>query len=129
MRYLGIDVGRKRIGLALSDKNGLMAFPYQAIVRHLHGDEGVMKIIKEITDKEGVSRVVAGLPLNLKGEPTKETEEVRSFIERLQRHIPQPIIFTNEMFSTKLAQRSGNERVDEKAACLILQGYLDTQQK
>jgi len=125
MRYLGIDVGKKRVGLSLSDKGGLMAFPYQTILRELHGDEGCCRVVKEICDKELVDRVVVGIPLNMKGESTKETEQVQLFTEKLQRFISQPIIFENEVFSSKQASRSGNKRIDEKAASIVLQSYLD----
>lgn len=129
MRFLGIDVGKKRIGLALSDKGGLMAFPYQTVWRGLHADPDCLKIIKDIVEKEGVERVIMGIPLNMKGELTKEAEDIRAFGEKLQKLINQPIIFVNEMFSSKLAARSGKEKLDEKAATLILQDYLDTLQQ
>lgn len=133
-RILGIDVGEARIGLALSDELGMLAHPLETIQvkegRAVHRISGIMK-------REKVDTVVIGLPRNMDGTYGPAAEKVRAFAKKLESLIPCRILFEDERLSTVAAQRSlhaagRNEKksravIDQVAAQIILQGYLDAQ--
>lgn len=120
MRYLGIDYGEKRIGLAISDAAGRIAFPHATVGR-------IDEVLDSIASL-GAGAVVIGLPLSLDGTDSEETRAVRAFAVRLTELVPLPIAFENEMFTTKMAEaHSPREAADAAAAALILQSYLDKQ--
>lgn len=118
MRYLGIDYGAKRIGLALSDSEGSIAFP--------HATVGSVEEIVEVISREGVERVIIGLPLTLHGKESGESARVRQFVSGLSRRVQLPVEFENEVLTTKIAeQHTPRKKADASAAALILQAYLD----
>ena len=122
MRYLGIDYGAKRIGLALSDPEERMAFPYGTVG---HVDD-VMAVVK----KEGVGGIFIGFPKAPKGLKSGAIEALRRFAAELGREVQLPIVFEDEMFTTKIAEEhTVREKADAAAAALILQSYLDRQVK
>ncbi|MEK7596162.1 MAG: Holliday junction resolvase RuvX [Patescibacteria group bacterium] len=127
MRFLGIDYGKKRIGAAMSDKEGRMAFPYAVI----ENNAKKFSVIGKICENENISKIVVGLPKNLKGEETEMTKEIQKFGRRLRQKIGLKIIFQNEMFSTKEAVQIQGRRqeIDASAAALILDSYLKKEKK
>ena len=129
MRYLGIDYGGKRIGIALSDPGGRLAFP-ETVISHGNTQKAAEKI-KAILEKEEVSKIIVGLPLGLDGKETAESVEVRQFTEGLKKRTMLPMEFENEMFTTRMAKHPGvkKDRLDASAAAIILQSYLDKQVK
>ena len=134
-RILGIDYGERRIGLALSDPLGIIAKPLTIIDRKKTAD--YISRISEIISEKKITSVVVGLPLNLKGHYSKQTEIVRAFINKLKSDLQIPILEIDERLSTVAAEKSlraqdvkiGYEkgRVDETAAAIILQEYLDSE--
>lgn len=128
MKYIGIDYGRKRIGIALSDVNGRMAFPKKIIFNR--SKESVLREIRQIVKAEKVSKVIVGLPTHLDGRETEESRRVRDFVEDIEKKLNLSVEFENEALTTRMARRAGikKEHVDEAAAALILQSYLDKQQ-
>ena len=133
-RVLGIDFGERRIGLALSDPMGIIAKPFKIIDRKITAD-----YISEIlnTSKENNANIiVVGLPLTLRGGESKQTQVVKKFIEELKQLGNLPVVPVDERQSSIAAKRSlqeqgvktGHEkgRVDETAAAIILQEYLDS---
>lgn len=124
MRYLGIDYGSKRIGIAVSDAEGRMAFPRKVIKG---GISELRKELRELIREEPVAKVIVGLPLGLDGKETEETREVKNFAEKLRQKLDIPLEFENEMLTTKMAQTAGvkKELVDASSAAIILQSYLD----
>lgn len=125
MRYLGIDYGTKRVGIALSDQGGQIAFPKKTIA---NWDEArLQEEIKSIIDQEKVAEVVVGLPISLDGRETEITSRVRRFAEELESALELPVHLENEMLTTRMVEQAGikREHVDEAAAALILQSYLD----
>ncbi|MBI2640780.1 MAG: Holliday junction resolvase RuvX [Candidatus Sungbacteria bacterium] len=129
MRYLGIDYGTKRIGIALSDQGGRVAFPKKVIANR--GGERAVTEIKTIIEREKVSEIVVGLPVSLDGRETEIMKEARHFAEILQQGLSIPVHLENEMLTTHMAKRDGikKEHIDEAAAALILQAYLDKQNR
>ncbi len=125
MRHLGIDYGRKRIGIAISDPEGKIAFPRRVLTRH--STVQAIREIAELMKCEKIEQVVIGLPASLDGRETKMTEEVRAFARVLQKQIKCAVAFENEMLTTKIARQAGvkKEHRDASSAALILQSYLD----
>ena len=129
MRYLGIDYGGKRIGLAISDEEGKMAFPHGLIL-----NRGARPAIKEITSlvrKEKIAKIIIGLPVGLSGQETTQTKNTRAFFRKLKERVGIPLEFENEMLTTRIAEQTGTgkEYRDKAAAALILQSYLDKSAK
>lgn len=122
MRILGIDYAKKRVGIAISDENGKMAFPFTVIPNNDKILKEIIKIIKE----NNVSKIVLGLPLDLKNEPTHNTKPVLNFKKKLESVVKIPVILEKEFYTTKEAERVQGKikQIDASAAALILKHYL-----
>lgn len=137
MRILGLDVGERRIGIAISDPLNKIALPLSQIERTDKLEETLQKI-EEFTLQYRVERIVVGLPRNMKGEEGWEVKKVRSFVSSLLSRINIPLFFIDERFSTVSVERilrkgkvsfSKRRQVKDKlAAVIILQSYLDSQE-
>ncbi len=133
MRILALDVGDRRIGLALSDPHGILASPLTIIERREPAVD-VAAIIDIATHKE-VERIIVGLPRSMNGSVGEQAEKVLGFVEDLKREVKVPVELRDERLTTVSAQRlmreaSGgkkkkNVRDDAAAAAVILQSYLD----
>lgn len=133
MRILGLDVGDRRIGVALSDPTGTLATALTVINRTEDGSE-LGDILKLIEDND-VKCIVVGLPLSMNGSMSAQAEKSSSFAEELSAYTTVPIKMWDERLSTSIAKKllrdTGSnthrikERRDSAAAALILQGYLD----
>jgi len=133
MRVLGLDVGDKRIGVALSDETGLLASPLSTLQRV--GPRQDPKTIAALVREHGVAVIVVGLPYNLDGSIGPQAEKVRAFAEALKPVVRVPVRFWDERLTSVEAEQILAERevpwqrrkglVDQVAAVLILQGYLD----
>ena len=133
MKVLGLDYGGRRIGVAVSDPQGSMAFPRRVIVRTSR--EKDVAVILRLAQEEEVERIVVGLPISLDGAPHAQAQRVEAFCEELRRHSPVPVETWDERFSTFEAEHALREagvqpsqekgRVDAAAAAIILQGWLD----
>lgn len=127
--YVALDVGEKRIGVALARGDVKIAMAYDT----LNVDGGEVQAIAEIIVREKADVLVVGYPRNQAGEPTKQTEFVERFIEQL-RDIVSKIVFQDESLTSVKAEEILNARnqpyakgeVDALAASLILQDYLET---
>lgn len=124
MKYLGIDYGDKRVGLAWSDSEGKIAFPRKTLA---NVGNRVCAEIKKIAKKENISEIVLGLPVTFGGQDSEQTKKVRQFAKKLQGALTLKIEFENEILSSRIARRSAGAKknVDESAAAIILQSYLD----
>lgn len=121
MKYLGIDFGTKRIGIAVSDNGGILAFPHAVV----ENNEKFFERLREIVKKEGTKKIVVGMPKALSGKETAMTMRVKDFIEKLKRE-GFIVVEEDEIFSTKIAKENAREDMrDASAAALILQQYLD----
>lgn len=122
---MGIDYGTKRIGVALSDARGGIAFPHGRI--HRGGNVFVLDQILSVVKREHVDGIVIGLPLGMEGQETEESGRAREFARELGKRTGLPIEFENEMFSSRMAEDAGvaKEHVDKSSAALVLQSYLD----
>lgn len=132
MRALGLDVGARRIGVALSDELGLLAGPLTTINARGHAFVEIARIIVE----RGVEVLVVGLPRSLSGDEGPQARTVRAFAERLEPLVQVPIVFWDERYTTAEAERlliarrvsreERRSRIDAAAAAIMLQDYLDT---
>jgi putative Holliday junction resolvase len=132
-RLLGLDVGTKTIGLALSDVTRSIATPYETIRRTKFTADA--KALAAIVAKEGVGGLVIGLPLNLDGSEGPRAQSTRAFARNLTSHVDVPMAFWDERLSTAAVERhlieadaSRKRRaqvIDRMAAAYILQGALD----
>ncbi|MBI5115291.1 Holliday junction resolvase RuvX [Candidatus Poribacteria bacterium] len=132
-RILGVDVGDKRIGLAVSDELGITAQPVGTI--HRTGTRDDFTKVVEAAGTCGVSLIVLGLPKKLDGSPSPQTEKVARFIEELGKCTTVPLGTWDERLTTRSAEASLIEAkvrrkarrkvIDSTAAQIMLQHYLD----
>ncbi len=133
-KFLGIDFGTKRVGLAISDENGQLAFPFKI----LKNDAELYDMIHNICGEEDISEIVLGESLDFSGEENVLMEKIKQFKKELEK-LNLPIHFQKEFLTTVEARgRGGKEKnnarkvkkveaqkADAVAAALILQRYLD----
>jgi putative pre-16S rRNA nuclease len=132
-RLLGLDVGTKTIGLALSDVTRSIATPYETLRRTKFTADA--KLLAAIVMKEGVGGLVIGLPINLDGSEGPRAQSTRTFARNLAGHVDVPMAFWDERLSTAAVERHlieadasrkrRAEVIDRMAAAYILQGALD----
>lgn len=121
MKVLGVDYGKKWMGLAISDDERKMAFAYKT----LENNPRLFLVLNEIVRKEGIYKIIIGLPLNKQMKPTGQTKEVRQWAEELVKKVEVPIDFENEIFTSKMAVKAGAKNRHSAAAAILLQSYLD----
>ena len=134
MRTLGLDVGERRIGIAVSDPEGRLAVPMGTHERR-GGDDAAALI--DLAQREEAGRIVVGLPLSLDGSQSTQTEAASAFAERLRERGDVDVVLWDERLSSREADhhlrasgRRGKDakaRRDSIAATIILQAYLDSQ--
>jgi putative holliday junction resolvase len=136
-RILGLDYGSVRVGIAISDPSGTIATG----LKTLRNDSTLIRRIADLVREHQIGRIVIGLPVSLKGKDSRKTEEVRTFCRALEEHVALPIILQDERYSSKDAlatmiemnttrkQRRNKGRIDEMAAAIILQSFLDRRNK
>jgi putative Holliday junction resolvase len=127
MRYLGIDFGTKRVGLALSDEAGRMGFPHAVVPN----DGRLIDYVREIIDRKAVSCVVIGDSRNFSGEPNQVMGKAKEFAQLLERTSEIEVFWEPETMTTQEARRDpegvyggSHLSVDASAAALILSSYL-----
>jgi putative Holliday junction resolvase len=137
VRFLGIDYGEKRVGIAISDENGKLAFPKVI----LQNNSGLFDEIQKIVSNDHVSEIVIGESLDLSGKQNKIMNSIKDFVAKLL-VLRLPVHFQKEfMTSVEARGREGKEKhnarkvkkaesekikkIDDSAAALILQRYLD----
>ena len=132
MKFLAIDYGQKRTGIALSDPGGHLAFPRATI--SMRGKDAFFAELLALAEAEGAGGFVVGLPLRENGEDSETTRQMRNMAERLKRRTPLPVYLMSEALSShealmrlraagkkdKVAQGS----LDKAAAAAILESFL-----
>ncbi len=135
MRYIGIDYGTKRIGIALSDESGTLAFPHSVIPK-----SGTIEVIRELAAKENVTTVVLGESFDFRNQANPVMERVIHFKEELEK-MGLSVVYESEGMTSAQAARNPagensriaspgksarkSETLDSSAAALILQSFLD----
>ena len=132
MKYIGIDYGTKRIGLARSDESGTVAFPLVTIAAGPHA----VGEIDAIAKKEGAQKIILGESHNFKGEANKVMEDIEQFKKDLEEVAGVLVVYEAEFLSSAAAARQfegefgrggkpSQSKLDASAAAVILQSYLD----
>ena len=129
----GLDIGDARTGVAISDELGIAAHPLCTI--HRKSRKAVLAELQELVTAHKVERIVVGLPLQLDGETGTQARKVKRFAERLAQQVNLPIVFWDESFTTfeaaqilrgtKKRRKKRKQVIDQVAAVLILEGYLE----
>jgi len=135
-RVLGIDYGDSRIGLAMSDPLKIIASPFKTIRNE--GNEKCLQVFQSLIKDKDVEAIVVGLPMGLKGQETAQTKKVREFADLLYA-LKLPIGLEDERLSSVSAEKSmiqqniktGHNKglIDQRAAAIILQQFLDKQNR
>lgn len=133
MKYLGLDLGTKTLGVSISDRTGIIASFYDSF-RYSDEDELISKI-KDIVENENVDIIVLGLPVNMDGSHGFRAQETLDFKKKLENYVDKEIVLQDERLSTKVAtdvlikaDMSREKRkgvIDGVSAVVILQTYLD----
>ncbi len=134
MKILGLDIGEKRIGIAISDELGYTAQGMRVLNRSCLEDD--LEVIKDLIAVERVTEIVVGLPKNMDGSLGESAEKVLFFAKKIEEFVSVPVILWDERWTTAEATRllveadlsraKRRKVVDKLAAVLILQGYLDS---
>jgi putative holliday junction resolvase len=134
---MALDVGGRRIGVAMSDSMRILASPLTTL-RATPRERVIAQIASHIAQYE-VTEVVVGLPLTLNGEIGPQAQIVQNFVEELQRALPVPVHFFDERLTSVAAERmmidlgikpeQRKARIDEVAASIILQDFLDARRQ
>jgi len=114
-RSIGLDIGDKRVGVAISDPQGILASPLTII--HRQDEAADFEAIISIINQHQAGQIIVGLPRSMDGTLGKQAGKVKTFVDRLISHIKVPLEFRDERLSD-----------DAIAAAIILQGYLDEKQ-
>jgi len=133
-RWLGIDLGEARVGLAISDQLGALAHPFRTVAN----SPRLVDEISALVTSEGIDRVVVGLPKNMDGSLGPAAGKAKTFADRLQARLPAlKIVLWDERLTTIEAQRAlrdagrnvkkSRKVIDQVAAQILLQNYLDAQ--
>tara|TARA_Y200000002_G_scaffold228950_1_gene189040 strand:- start:758 stop:1222 length:465 start_codon:yes stop_codon:yes gene_type:complete len=132
-RLIGIDPGRKRIGIAISDENKIVATPYTTIIKENYKD--LVSQIKKIVDEYEIDGIVIGNPINMDGSEGPLSQSAKDLARNLSKDITENITLWDERLSSEAAFNLANDlaintskkvkKLDENAAQFILQGVLD----
>lgn len=122
-RYLGIDYGTKKLGIAISDDEGRVAFPKEVVPN----DHLLLPHIEELCEKEDIAEIVVGESKNLKGEPNPLQHAILQFVHTLEKRTERTVELEPEYLTTRQALTIHNpgKMIDASAAALILQSFLD----
>ncbi|MCH1614304.1 MAG: Holliday junction resolvase RuvX [Acidimicrobiales bacterium] len=136
MRAVGVDLGSKRIGIAISDSDGMVATPYEVVKRSGDREQDHRRIHTIISEVEAEILVV-GLPLSLNGEEGRAAQGARHEAEEIKKDLKIPVVMHDERYTTVEAERSLKEQdlnavqrrkiIDKVAATVLLQAWLDGQ--
>lgn len=138
MRYLGIDYGTKRVGIAFSDEHGRFAFPETV----LQNDRELFPRIWDLIKARGVAAIVLGASFDYKGTENPIMKEIKRFKEKLERELDMTVYLEKEILTSAEARRipqasdvpksrkpREKRHVDASAAALILQSFLDSRER
>lgn len=137
MRWMGLDYGDRRIGVALSDELGWTAQGHSVLERRKPGDD--MEALRRIAVENNVTEIVVGLPKNMNGTIGPRGELCQAFAEELRAILQLPVHLWDERLTTVAAEKTllsadvsrkkRKQVIDKMAAALILQGYMDAKSK
>lgn len=134
MRYMGLDLGTKTLGLAISDSSGMIATSYK-ILRHNENYKSLIPLLREEIDKHQIEELVLGFPKNMDNSVGERGKIALSFKEKLEQEFHIPVHMQDERLTTRQAEsilinnntsrKKRKKVIDSMAATIILQSYLD----
>ena len=127
MRYLGIDYGRARVGIAVSDDEGKIAFP-KSVLKNT-GVSALADVIARLAKAERAFEIVMGLPRAIPGMDASLRDEIQNLADIIKKQYQIPVSFQDELFTTRMAEEHSEKNTDASAAALILQSFLDRRNK
>ncbi len=125
---LALDVGEKRIGLAVVQKNNFIVKP----LNYLDNDDFLNHHLKQIIQNNEINVLVVGLPRNMSGQLTKQSQKVKEFVNQHLRPLNLKIVYQDESLTSVLAEQNlsfqvkSKGGVDSESACLILEDYINS---
>ena len=132
-RLMGIDPGRKRIGIAISDENKIIATPYTTLIKNKYSD--FLKEIIKIFNENQIKGIVVGNPINMDGSPSQSSQSAKDLAINLSKDVTENVTLWDERLSSQGAFNLFNDlasntskkisKLDENSAQFILQGALD----
>jgi putative Holliday junction resolvase len=139
-RIVGLDIGQRRVGVAVSDATRTLARPLTVLSRPSSDEDAVALVAREIerlaAEDDGIESIVVGLPRRLDGSPNELTQTVQAFAAALRARTTLPVALQDERLSSREAEsrlairekdwRVRKQKLDAAAAAIILQDYLDT---
>jgi len=135
MKYIGLDLGTKTLGIALSDSTHFIATPYTILRFEEEDYNSTIKPLKEIIESNDVGKIILGLPKNMNNTIGNRAEETLKYKSLLEEEIKLPVIMQDERLSTvsahsymleaDMSRKKRKAKVDGLAASIILQTYLD----
>lgn len=138
MKYIGLDLGSRTLGISLSDQNGIIASSYK-IIRHNEEYERLVLEVKEIIEEKKIEKIVLGLPKNMNNTIGPKGELSYKFKEMLEKETGLEVVLVDERLTTREAntillandtsRKKRKKVIDSMAATIILQSYLDRVKK
>lgn len=135
MRYLGLDLGSKTLGISISDKTNLIASVYTTLYFKDENYQSLIEPLKEIIAKEDIQTLILGLPKNMNNTIGERAMITLNFKEMLEKELALPVIMEDErltsvisnnvLIAADVSRKKRKNKVDGMAAVIILQGYLD----
>ncbi len=137
MKYLGLDLGKKSLGIAISDRTGLIANFYKNI--RYEDENKLIEELLQIINKEEIDKIVLGYPKNMDNSEGFRAQETKDFMNKLQAKTDKEIILQDERLSTRMAEsvligadisrKKRKKVIDGLSAVVILKSYLDRKEK
>ena len=137
MKYLGLDLGKKSLGIAISDRTGLIATFYKNI--RYEDENKLIEELLQIINKEEIDKIVLGYPKNMDNSEGFRAQETKDFMNKLQTKVDKEIILQDERLSTRMAEsvligadvsrKKRKKVIDGLSAVVILKSYLDRKEK
>jgi len=127
MKIMGVDIGEKRIGIALTDKDKRLSIPHSII----KNDKDFTRELTNILNKESIEKIIVGMPYTLKGEIGDQGKKVLDFVKDNILNMGMEVAYQDERFTSKLhvdpliKKKKINKQKDKFSAAMILQSYLD----
>ena len=135
MRYLGLDLGTRTLGLALSDVTGTIAYPLKTIRFEEGNYDSLLPQLKDLVTEYQVEKLVLGLPKNMNNSIGERAETTLAFQKKLEEYLGKKVVMqderlstveaTNYMLAADISRKKRKKKVDSLAANIILQTYLD----
>ena len=135
MRYLGLDLGTRTLGLSISDRTNTIASVYKTIRFEENDYDSLIELLKEIINKENISKLILGLPKNMNNSLGFRAQETICFKEKIEKELNIEVILQDERLTTieanhymleaDISRKKRKQKKDELAANIILQTYLD----